>query len=564
VTDRRCDRGFTLVELLIVIGIVGLLAASLAAIFTIFVRTTPSNEARADDARSLLGISTWLPTDVSNTPVMPAASATTNWDDAPGRISGCAGTDPGTNIVRLAWREQISGSPQNFIAAYRLLDEGETSRVVRLTCSPGGTPTVSRTTAGLPAVGDDPIDLIWKKANDPVTGVEYIVGLELEITTIEGDTLRVDATSRNPNQALGTVPPAVTSSSTAAPTTAPPTTAPPTTAPPGGNAPPVGVVPFTYMSSVHDEVVTFTMAGLYDPNGDLLNITFSNPGPWGISAAFNDTTGWYEATITVPPQCGSETDPYCHGTFPLTYTVTEVSANPNAPLSSTFTLIFTHDTASTTTTTTPSPFTTTTTTTVPPPPNQAPTAAPVTYTGQRDLAIDLTLPASDPDGDPLTATFGALPDGWTVSASGIEVTFPASNKGTNQYTIQYTVTDPGGATASSTITIILTPVPCTARFDSVNPNPAAYNASSGHLIGALTVSITNWTGDCTANLTLRFKPKPTDAFKTEVFGASLVLTIGGNDFKWSGGAHTLELVIPASLGVPTESVIDTETLTIGT
>jgi prepilin-type N-terminal cleavage/methylation domain-containing protein len=70
---RLHDRGFTLVETVIVVALMGIVMSVLAATFVVVVRTNPANEARDDGARGLLGLSTWLPEDVSSTP--PGTSA---------------------------------------------------------------------------------------------------------------------------------------------------------------------------------------------------------------------------------------------------------------------------------------------------------------------------------------------------------------------------------------------------------------------------------------------------------------------------------------------------------
>src|SRR6187401_3599876 len=90
----RADRGFTLPELLICIVIIGALSAAIASAFTVIVRTTPTAEARADDARSLLGLSTWLPSDVSSTPTGVIDPADPNmplpaWNRDPAATTGC-------------------------------------------------------------------------------------------------------------------------------------------------------------------------------------------------------------------------------------------------------------------------------------------------------------------------------------------------------------------------------------------------------------------------------------------------------------------------------------------
>ncbi len=85
-------RGFTLPELVIVIVLLGLVLAVVAAAFTVIVRTHPSVEARDDDSRTLLGLTNYLPGDVSSTQL---ADILIGGDDT------VCGAQPGTNLLYL-------------------------------------------------------------------------------------------------------------------------------------------------------------------------------------------------------------------------------------------------------------------------------------------------------------------------------------------------------------------------------------------------------------------------------------------------------------------------------
>jgi prepilin-type N-terminal cleavage/methylation domain-containing protein len=208
--ERRRDRGFTLPEVLIVVVLIGVLAGAIAAVFSIIVRTTPSTEARVDDARSLLGVTTWFPPDVNSTPQAPAPG-TPYWDTDSMAASGCTGVDPGTSIVRLQWSEQTGGSPTTFVANYRLAADGDGgSTLYRIACSNGGSPTQIAVARQLPDPSTNPV--VAGLTNDG----GQIVGMFITVTTADGDTLRLDAQSNNPQATLGTVP---TESTVAATTT---------------------------------------------------------------------------------------------------------------------------------------------------------------------------------------------------------------------------------------------------------------------------------------------------------------------------------------------------------
>ena len=422
-TDRR-QGGFTLTEVLIVVVIMGVLATAIAIAFSVIVRTVPPTEARADDARSLLGVTTWLPADVSAVPQVPRASAAPNWDDDPVTLSGC-GTDPGANIVRLSWRESLSGSPVTFVASYQLVGDNDTTRIVRVACRLGGPADVLNVTADLPGISQDPVDLAWK--TEVRDGVEYIVGLELEVMTLRNELVRVDASSRNPDQTLGTIPEAVTTTS----------------------------------------------------------------------------------TTTLPP---------------VTTTTTTIAA--------------------TTTTTTTDPAATTTTTV-----NGAPTAGPISVTLQRDASpFNVSLPASDPNGDELTVTFPVLPTGWSATVSGLDVEFSAADPAAGPYVFDYVVTDPGSLSAQSTISFDLTPVPCSASIVAIAPNPVGRTGKGNPaypLVSPVDVDITS-SGDC-GNLILRYTP--TTAMRTQTFGGSVRLTIPGGPSaeSWNSGSQPLELVLDGNV-----------------
>lgn len=358
-TTRRRD-GFTLVESLIVVVIMGVVIGSIAAIFSVVVRTTPSTEARADDARSLLGISTWLPADVSATPELPSAAATGSWDKAAGRASGCAGVDPGTNLLRLSWTEQVTNTPVTYVAAYRLVETPEVTSIQRVTCTIGGTRNVQTVTAGLPLASTNPVAVNWKTA--VVSGVQHIIGVEMTIRTREGDTLRVDASSRNPDETLSTIPSGNTSPPTTPPatttTTAPTTTTTTTTTtvPWTGpattsttttttttlpNVPPTAAAA-TY-SGRRDQAISFVLP-VADPDGTTASLTVaygSVPDGWTLSqphpttrvvtvAASNPGAGTYAMTYVVTdPRGGTASSTITVTLTPIPCAASFVSITPN-------------------------------------------------------------------------------------------------------------------------------------------------------------------------------------------------------------------------------------------
>ncbi len=248
--DRRSSRrdgGFTLTEVLIVVVIMGVLSTAIAAAFSVVVRTLPSTEARADDARSLLGLSSWLPSDVNSTPRIPESEVDTDdasFDRRSGSV-GC-GVSEGVNLLRLRSSETYL-STQRFDVSYRLVPRGTTWNIIRVSCVEGGSVAVNNLTAGLPAPAESPIDVSYRVESGTVVGVVMLV------TTSAGDSLRIDTTSQNPDASLPplgsvaidpttTVEITTTTESTTTTTVAPdpsdPTTTVEVTTPPESTAPP--------------------------------------------------------------------------------------------------------------------------------------------------------------------------------------------------------------------------------------------------------------------------------------------------------------------------------------
>ena len=73
------DRGFTLIEILIVVTSIAIIAAAAAATISVVLRTAPPTEERANDARSLQGLVTWIPQDVDAAPPGGFDTATNAW-----------------------------------------------------------------------------------------------------------------------------------------------------------------------------------------------------------------------------------------------------------------------------------------------------------------------------------------------------------------------------------------------------------------------------------------------------------------------------------------------------
>jgi prepilin-type N-terminal cleavage/methylation domain-containing protein len=191
---RRRDGGFTLVELLIVISLVGLVATVLSSAIIVILRTAPSSELRIDDARSTRGLATWLSHDVASTPPFEPPVSGQGGFSRVSTANSC-GAPAGVTLVETTWVQ----SNRTFVATYRAdtLASGETV-IRRYACSPGsGSPTRrSNLTSGLAPLNPanpNVVNLV-KDSNGRVTVVEF------RLTGRSGERVVLDVSSRNPSE----------------------------------------------------------------------------------------------------------------------------------------------------------------------------------------------------------------------------------------------------------------------------------------------------------------------------------------------------------------------------
>lgn len=207
--------GFTLVELLVAISLVGVIATVVAAMVAVTIRANPLTEERTDVARSLQGLVTWLAQDVDSTP----PNGFTTDRAAP---SGCQ-TSPGTNLLLLQWTERVGGVTVAYVANYRhVTDRAGVSTIRRITCRGSGAKPLPNTfetvaSAPLPSLPStwEPGMLPFRVSivRDTVGDVDLVV---FEVRTLDGVLLRVDSAPKNPGHTLppatvgSTVPPVTT------------------------------------------------------------------------------------------------------------------------------------------------------------------------------------------------------------------------------------------------------------------------------------------------------------------------------------------------------------------
>lgn len=196
----RRDRGFTLIEILIVTTILGMIVAALSGAVIVVLRASPTTEVRIDDARSTRGLSTWLSHDVASTPAFsPPEPGRGGFVTGAGTVTGaneCAA--PGNNILEMTWVERITPWTTH-VASYRIVSQGETSTLRRYSCSRTGTgpysvPTSANLTAGLRAEHPVSATLVRDGGTGPV------IRVELRLTGRSGETVIVDTASRNPSE----------------------------------------------------------------------------------------------------------------------------------------------------------------------------------------------------------------------------------------------------------------------------------------------------------------------------------------------------------------------------
>ncbi|MCU1504861.1 MAG: hypothetical protein JWM12_4215, partial [Ilumatobacteraceae bacterium] len=173
---RPADSGVTLVELLVTIAITGILMTSLSAGIVAVVRTMGPTAKRLAATQDEQNLVTWLPVDVSSTPVSSLRTAA----DA---ASGCAGGAPGVNVLLASWSETVNGTTTSYETSYRAVTEGAGMRLKRFTCKGNGAlgtasaMNVSNVLAPLPAG--------WTAGTAPI--VVTVTGVVVQVTLTQDD-----------------------------------------------------------------------------------------------------------------------------------------------------------------------------------------------------------------------------------------------------------------------------------------------------------------------------------------------------------------------------------------
>jgi Tfp pilus assembly protein PilV len=491
---RNRDGGNTLIEILIVISIMGVLATSLALVFTTVVRLAPAAEGRDDDSRSLLSLTAYMPEDVNSTPAsdpnmpLPAAGGF-NFDK--NVSTGCAVTNPGVNLVKLTWQE-VAGSTTTYNASYRYEDDGDGYRIMRYACLAGQPARPGAMSSILPPIneaawtpGTGPV--IVTAHLDSVTGL--IDGVNIKINTVAGDEFQFEMRTNNLNEELAPIVPGG-----------------PGPAPITNQAPVAG--PVTATSSWLGAAFSPLVIGLpaYDPDGDALTIALVDvPVGWTTSLSGLDVT------IQPPPSSAL-------GSYIFQYEARDPWLVTTAG-DITVSLVLL------------------------PPGNTAPTTAPVVEALVAGTASTFALPVNDIDGDPLTITHDNVDASLTITQAGTALTIVSDGTNLNPAVFNYTVDD-GTVSVSNTITLTVTIPVNTCSVSSLSPmNTSVEVHNKGYLKQDVKYTVV-YTGSCT-NLILLYDNdfSDSDPPKFLSFGAGNSVTVDGHNggLDWTAGAHSMIL-----------------------
>ena len=493
---RKTDRGFTLVEVVICVALLGIIAPVLLAMIVVTLKSSPAVADRADSATIVQGLVTWLPQDIDS-------AAPGSFDTVQSTSTGCSGTDPGFNLLRLSWTETIS-STKTYTASYRYVPKAVPAnggRIVRIYCALGAAPLTLNVSGVLPAwvVGSEPVRVTLSDAPDDDSVVLFDTA-RFDVQPVVGKLISIVGTTKNPNETLPTTPA---------------TTTPTTTSTTQPNQPPVANnIAVTITSATP---VSISVSGS-DPEGGALTATFPGiPAGWVITSLTALTF-----SVTAPVAANN--------------TVVVVPYQISDPLGSTAT-------ASVTFTVQPASAV-----------NQPPVANPSSGSTTAGSPVVVTLAASDPEGAPLTASVTSVPAGWTKTVSGLQVTVtPATGALAGNYVLNYSVTDPGGMSASSTLTVTVTgPPPCVINTPVLDRYTVQTKKNDPDALrNTVTITITIVSGYC-VGLALHYDTGAPNGQYVRNFsntGTTRSITLPNHPSPelWSTGTKTLRVKDSSSL-----------------
>lgn len=470
-----------------VVGLLGIIMVVLAATFSVIVRTQPPSEARSDDSRTTLGLTTYLPEDVNSTPPTGFDRPSTRAAAAAQPI-GCTGTSTtGLSLLKLTWTESV-GATTTYVANYRVIADGSGSRLVRYHCVNGGTASVVRMTSRLPAVPSG-----WEPGEAPVNfTIVGMNGVDVEITTESGDVVTLQARSNNPADTLPPDPPQVF---------------PPI---PSGNVRPTAQDVVTTTPVATPVTVALPVA---DPDvGDALTIVPSNPTVSASTAGWTATLSGFNLTVT-PPLGAPEGE---------VATVTYQARDPYGQLSL--------------------PESTVSVTLVAAPVNTPPTAGDVSGTVVAGTQLLINLPIADADGDPLTITIGTHGDGITATVDQATRIMTVVSDGSDETpaSFTYTVNDGRGGVATGTVNLVVQ----ICKVQSLSPMATSVPRQNGnHRLQSSVTYTVAYTGPCT-DLVLVFDHDGNSTNEVLSFASGTNVVVQGHPgglSNWTLGGHNMYL-----------------------
>jgi hypothetical protein len=410
----------------------GMIVTVTAGALIVVMRNAPSTEVRAEDARSVQGLVTWLPQDVDAAPPDGFNRAHDYWP--------CGDAKPANshNIITAEWTERTLDD-HNFAATYRYEQVGDEWRMVRYTCDNGGSGAMGASermnlTSSLPAwdATTPPASVsmcrafVSAGATCPLADVispgdtapTEVHSLKLRIERIDGVVATIDAAPKNPDMDLANDPNA---SINLSPTTS------------RTNL----VVEMQAGDSATFDVTQPDVHEASDPDGNPISVAIDStePMPAGITATTTDPTF---VNITADPTLGD-------GPIPQKLVVI-VSDNHAGWVDVTFEIHIIQE------------------------PNVAPTASPTDYPlsieagGTVVLPLDATHGLVDANGDTMHVTVLSWPTSITTQPKtdpstpiDLEVKVPSGTpEGALSDPIVLLVDDGNGGTVTLTVTVTVT------------------------------------------------------------------------------------------------------------
>jgi len=473
------EGGFTLIETIITVTILGLIATVIAGAFVVVARTSPAAEARIDDSRSLLGLTNWLSQDVAST----SESGFDVGDDA----SSCdpASIPTSKGLIELTWGTSV--------ANYRWVPGAPgTGSIWRFTCSVGSTAQALKVTAELNEV-DTASSLSLKPAPVKIgllgttTGNAGHGGLEFFVYVVQAngtqrELLRLDAATRNVRSTLPPIPGGGSGT--------------------GSNRAPLGE-PFA-VPAERGSMTVFAPLPIDDADSDELIAVWDDstvPAAWDPQITYDTLNLQWQLIIT--------TQPADSGSYSFTYHVCDRLDGDPDQLCSVDSEI---------------------TVNIVEPVNHPPTADPFAIDVEANQpVVDVKMPVGDEDPGSLTIGFRSpVPNGWNPTVAfktvaGVEgwylsfVTDPADD---GSHIIQYRVTDDIGSRNASpsnqgwvelTVTVTPAPIDNPPTAGIVNTTVAAGSA------GSLALPVTD---ESPSTLTYELRNAP-PGWNTSVAGGTL-------------------------------------------